>query len=536
MGCGASSTSQDDATPQDSRVTSSWNSQSLAAMKVSSCVPNESELERVTSLMVSRAEAIKMFRIMDTDNSGMLSPHELVAAFKELDLYRSDEQMAKLIEECDKGCDGLIDQDEFLSASQSVRGFAEMLSDAGALRRMALFQKHEGPLLPDRVLVNMLKAGGSVIMLRDNEGNVYKEMNSKAELQYYTDVMQSRKYFLQYLVRERLIPGCKLGGHVRRMGEGEIAHLPSNEDGYYTQVLEACEGSKEVIIMENLVQGMSNPAMCDFKIGMDWCGSYEGEPGHPERQKLLSAGEHVDMIQKSKMFSIYKKYKDGKNTDGIKFADMTNEHLGLKTKLKIKEIKGLMKSWKHELRAQDSPVKELKFRCCGMKVVPDEGKSATFDFEPQKSLGKIKLTKPTQNTPQEVTELLQDFCQHDLELASWFIQKLQKLALWLAYNTEYRYYASSICFFYDMNDHTKRDVRWLDFAHAHKILHNDGSSGQFVTKFEDPGKATNEAALLAVNNLIECLAPVVWKHANQSPCAPEVLPPVSMRVGRAMSV
>ena len=148
-----------------------------------------------------------------------------------------------------------------------------------------------------------------------------------------------------------------------------------------------------------------------------------------------------------------------------------------------------------------------------MKCEPPDGLPAAFDYEPQKSMGKIKMTKPADLSPREVTELLQDFCQGDVEMATCFIQKLQKLALWFSYNTEYRYYASSICFFYDMNDHSKRDVRWLDFAHCHRILQNDGvTAGNFATKFEDPGKTTNLSVLAAVNNMIQCIAPVLWKH------------------------
>ena len=136
-----------------------------------------------------------------------------------------------------------------------------------------------------------------------------------------------------------------------------------------------------------------------------------------------------------------------------------------------------------------------------------------FDFEPQASAGCIKLSKPKGLTPKEVAELLQDFCQRDADMAHKFIQKLEHLAMWFGNNTQYRYYASSICFFYDQDDHSKCDVRWLDFAHAHKIE----QSSKPVCKYEDPYGATNESVQQAIHNLIDCLSPVIFKYGAHFP-------------------
>merc|ERR1712227_1014390 len=120
----------------------------------------------------------------------------------------------------------------------------------------------------------------------------------------------------------------------------------------------------------------------------------------------------------------------------------------------IKEIKSLMKAWRQEMNNSESPVKEMKFRCCGMKAVPSEGQTGNFAFEPQKTEGKIDLKKPEGMSPEELTNIIQDFCQGDQDLAKYFIHRIADLLLWSSYNTHYRLYASSVCLFYDMDDHS----------------------------------------------------------------------------------
>lgn len=377
--------------------------------------------------------------------------------------------------------------------------------------------------LPAGVLVNLAKAGGSVIMLKDNKGMIYKEMNNTEELDYYRVLNDAKKdgkapnSFLHYIVHKALVPRCNLEGHVIKLPEEESSLLPPCDGGYYKLVPDkGIEGeTTAVLIMENLVAGMARPAMCDFKVGGGYVGQFLGEPGYSERKKMEEAGEvlnHDEMAVKLKAFH---KYKKGKNTDGVDKKDVTNEHIGLSTKFNFKELKELFKSVKHELNGLESPVAQLKFRCCGMKVDPPEegGKGNLFDYEPQKTDGSIKRSKPEGLSPQQVSELLQDFCQRDAKMALTFIQKLQHLSMWFGANTHYRYYASSVCFFYDQDDHSKCDVRWLDFAHAHQIVNEDGSGPK--NKWEDPGAATNRDVETSLHNLIDCLSPVVWKYSEE---------------------
>jgi len=348
-------------------------------------------------------------------------------------------------------------------------------------------------------------------------------MNDEAELQFYKLVHEAKERgskpdpFLRYLHSERLIPFCKLQGFVRKLSDDECKDYPPNPSGYYIQVgqqrvedgvAEAKEGIIPVLVMENLIQGMEEPASCDFKLGDQYCGTYPGEPGYDEVQKMNKLGEHLTHEEKAAVLDKYKMYKNGKNKDGLKLKDVNNTHIGITTPLSNKDIKPLMKAWRQELNNLESPVKELKFRCCGMRVAPKDG-PGKFIYEPQKSAGKINMTKPVGMTPKQMSELVEDFCQGDDELAKNFIKRIGDLSLWFSNNTHYRFYASSVCLFYDIKDHSKFNVRWLDFAHAHRMLHKDGSD-QYERKNE--GGETNQAVRDALGNLTDCLAPVVWKE------------------------
>lgn len=257
------------------------------------------------------------------------------------------------------------------------------------------------------------------------------------------------------------------------------------------------------------------PQVCDFKLGDQYCGSFPGEPGFNEITKLKQAGEPLysmseedQMTEKARAFKQYKRYKDGKNSDGLNMKDVTNVEVGLKTPMDHKELKALMKAWKQEKNNLESPVRELKFRCCGMKVVSRSEQQLRFKFEPQKSDGVINMTKPQGMTPEVAAEVVQDFVQHDSELAEYFMMEIAKLRLWFAQNSRYRFYASSVCLFYDLEDTKKRDVRWLDFAHAHEIVDETGEHQQ---KHKAEGGATNDSVEIALDNLCDLLAPVVYE-------------------------
>jgi len=198
-----------------------------------------------------------------------------------------------------------------------------------------------------------------------------------------------------------------------------------------------------------------------------------------EVKALRDSGEVLTEDQKHSAFKRYKSYKSGKNTDGISFKQITNVQLGMKTPLTFQQIKPLMKAFRQELNNLESPVKEvtgctycvsvgcqLKFRCCGMKAVPSEGQRLNLKHEPFASSGKISITKPVGMQPEEVACMVEDFCQHDRELANFLcvepalrlilvcsITKLNHLSLWFSNNTHYRFYASSVCMFYDLDDH-----------------------------------------------------------------------------------
>jgi hypothetical protein len=485
-----------------------------------------------TELSHEKIKAI--FDAIDKDGSGAIEEAELGKALEEMGCGRLHVgEIEKLILEVDQNADGKIDIEEFttiVKAFQEADGklngvWGKFLSKVSSHGWMFDNSKDEKiKALPDNVLVNLAKAGGSVVMLKDNKGFIYKEMNDEEELGFYKLVHESKERgakpdpFLRYLHSERLIPFCKLQGFVTKMSDDECARLPPNPSGYYKQVGEARveEGSHDlpegvipVLIMENLIQGMSNPACCDFKLGDQYCGTYPGEPGYEELQILVEAGEELTLAEKSAILDKWKIYKMGTNTDGLEFKNVTNKELGIKTPMTNKQLKAIMKSWRQELNNLESPVQELKFRCCGMKVVPKEGEPpAKFTYEPQKTQGSIDLKKARNMSEQEMAELVEDFVQGDNELARYFVRRLNDLMLWFSNNTHYRFYASSVCLFYDMEDHKKRDMRWLDFAHAHRMMHADGST-QWEMKRN--GGDTNESVRDALSNIVDCLAPVVWR-------------------------
>ena len=54
-----------------------------------------------------------------------------------------------------------------------------------------------------------------------------------------------------------------------------------------------------------------------------------------------------------------------------------------------------------------------------MKAIPQEGQELNFKYEPHHSAGEIHMTKPTGMSPNAVSELIEDFCQGDSELAKY---------------------------------------------------------------------------------------------------------------------
>jgi hypothetical protein len=496
--------------------------------------------KRAASISVEKIREI--FNAIDTDGNGTIDESELGRALEKMGCGRQHVGVIeKLILDVDQNADGKIDFEEFttiVKTFQAAAGddkeeermgvWAQFLSEVSGNHWM-FDNSHDEKIkgLPDNVLVNLAKAGGSVVMLKDNKGFIYKEMNDKAELEFYQLVHEAKKggknpdSFLRYLHSERLIPFCKLQGFVKKMTDEECKGLPPNPSGYYKQVGAASvregtdlhpeleKGVKPVLVMENLIQGMKNPASCDFKLGDQYCGFYPGEPGYDEIQKLVKAGEVLSTEEKAAVLDKWKMYKTGKNTDGLALKNVTNEQLGIKTPMSNKELKSVMKSWRQELNNLEAPVVEMKFRCCGMRVQPKEGDApAKFEYEPQKTQGYINMTKARNMSEQELSQLAEDFCQGDDELARYFIRRLNDLILWFSNNTHYRFYASSVCLFYDIDDHKKRDMRWLDFAHAHRMIHSDGQT-QWERKQE--GGETNESVRDALCNITDCLAPVVWK-------------------------
>jgi len=466
--------------------------------------------------------AIKIFKKVDADNSGEIDIDELDQAFSDLGMSSSRAELLELIAHCDTNGDSHISQDEFITMVREIKTAGNskwkvfMESQATGMMMLDASKRSLYKDLEDNILVNLAKAGGSVVMLRDNKGKIYKEMNDAEELEFYALVHEARKggsqpdVFLRYLNEERLIPQCDLKGYVKKLSDEESAQLPDTQE-YYKLTDEEDPDGVEVIIMENLIQGMNNPASCDFKLGDQYTGSYPGEPGYAQVKMLLDNGEALDYDQKREVFKRFKMYKSGKNKDGVALKEITNEHVGLKTAMTYKDIKPLMKAFRQELNNLESPVKELKFRCCGMKAIPQEGQELNFKYEPHHSAGEIHMTKPTGMSPNAVSELIEDFCQGDSELAKYFIKRLNDLALWFSNNTHYRFYASSVCLFYDLDDHSKRSVRWLDFAHAHKMVHEDGSTHW---ERKNNGGEINNSVLVAINNLVDLLAPIVWNEDN----------------------
>jgi len=472
-------------------------------------------------------QAKEIFNRVDKDKSGEIDLDELEEAFTGLGLCATRTELQDMISECDADGDGLIQEDEFMTMVRKVQSSGsnvwKALLDRASNGMLMLDGSHkeEYDALPENILVNLAKAGGTAVMLRDNKGSIYKEMNDESELEFYTLVHEARKGgkfpdpFLRYLNSERLIPRCELLGHVIKLSEEEEAKLPPNKSGYYKQIDQPQKEpikSVKVIIMENLIAGMDNPAFCDFKLGDQFTGSYPGEPGFDECKKLRDNNELLTITGKERVFKKWKEYKGGKNTDGLTLKQVTNVQLGLRTELTFKEIKPLMKAFRQEINNLESPVKELKFRCCGMKLVPGEGQPVKLRHEPYASQGQISITKPVGMSPAEVADLVEDFCQADIELANYFIHRLNTLSLWFSNNTHYRFYASSVCMFYDMNDHSKRDMRWLDFAHAHKMVHEDGSSNW---ERKNNGGEINVSVHSALGNLCDCLAPVVWQNDDE---------------------
>ncbi len=54
-----------------------------------------------------------------------------------------------------------------------------------------------------------------------------------------------------------------------------------------------------------------------------------------------------------------------------------------------------------------------------MKVIPEEGQTLNLKHEPFKSEGRISITKPVGMAPCFVSAMVEDFCQHDSELANF---------------------------------------------------------------------------------------------------------------------
>jgi hypothetical protein len=65
-----------------------------------------------------------------------------------------------------------------------------------------------------------------------------------------------------------------------------------------------------------------------------------------------------------------------------------------------------------------------------MKVVPSEGKTVNLKHEPFASAGKISITKPVGMTPEHVANMIEDFCQHDSELANFLYVLCYNPAQW----------------------------------------------------------------------------------------------------------
>jgi hypothetical protein len=389
-------------------------------------------------------------------------------------------------------------------------------------------------------------------MLKDSAGMIYKEMNDTAELDFYTLVHESKEggkhpdAFLRYLYSRHMIPHCKLQGWVTEIPEAECVFpkghpkagqkFPPNESGYFKcvegvqtdpndRLKPPKEGLHPVLIMENLIKGMENPASCDFKLGSQFCGSYPGEPGFPEVDKLRKNDEifkgdgAVDDEKLNSVLATWKTWKEGEGErNGVRtpLKECTNADVGLSTPFTFKELKPLMKSLRQYQNNQSSPVKQLKFRCCGMRCRPKKGAPPlTFEHEPYKSAGEIEMKKPHDMSPEEVRKSVEDFCCGDSDLAQFFVHELNELNLWLSCNTHYRFYASSVCLFYDVEDHSKRQVRWLDFAHAHRIMTIDTDGG-----LHDDDRLTSEGGEIArsvrdaVGNLIDLLAPVWWRDVK----------------------
>jgi len=479
-------------------------------------------------------KAKDIFDRIDTDGSGAIDGDELRTAFAQLGIEADADEVQKLLEECDTDGSGKIEENEFINIVRRVQenkeGFGTLIQAfISAADNISMFDNSKDEAikkLPDNVLQNLAKAGGSVIMLKDNKGMIYKEMNDHEELDFYKLVHDSKENgakpdpFLRYLHGERLIPFCKLQGFVRQLTPEECADFPPNNSGYFTQVSEArveegekmVAGTKPVLIMENLIDGYENPCSCDFKLGDQAVGTYPGEPGYEVVKKLREAQDIYSYAEMNEVLSKWKVYKEGKNADGVKLKEVNHTHVGIRTPLVCKEIKLLMKTWRQMINNLESPVTDLKFRCCGMRVRPGEGAPpANFKYGEQAKEGKIDITKPHQMTTKGMSELIEDFCQGDSELAKYFILRINELILWFSNNTHYRFYASSICLFYDYNDHSKRNVRWLDFAHAHRMLHEDGTP-QFERR--NAGGATNESVREALSNVCDCLAPVVWSETG----------------------
>ena len=455
---------------------------------------------------------------MRTDSHNLAHRFPLILLYNNADHVDQD-ALLEMIQEIDQNDDGKVDLDEFLTlVRQAGHGHWTALLEAKSPAMLMLDAKHRSKYktLPDNILVNLAKAGGTAIMLKDNKGFIYKEMVDQAELDFYTLVAESGvggKHpdpFLHYLDNESLIPKCHLLGYVAQLCEDEQAELPECQGGYYKLLDSEFADSIKVIIMENLIDGFENPASCDFKLGNKFTGSFPGEPGYASLRKLERNNEQFDLNGKSKVLKLWKAFKSGKDTS-VPFKQVTNKHIGIQTELNHREAAGVMKAWRQEINNLESPVKELKFRCCGMKLCPEDGMVANIQQEPYKSEGEISITKPVGMSQHEVTALVQDFCQCDSALAAYFVQRLNALALWFSNNTHYRFYASSVCLFYDLNDHSKRAMRWLDFGHAHKMMHEDGSTHW---ERKNQGGEINIAVLQAINNLSDCLAPVVWQEAR----------------------
>ena len=87
-----------------------------------------------------------------------------------------------LLEAADSDAGGRIEKHEFAAMAHSADHpmFSEFIQEAGAQRRALMFSNDKAASsLPEGILINLAKAGGSVIMLKDNQGSIYKEMNNR---------------------------------------------------------------------------------------------------------------------------------------------------------------------------------------------------------------------------------------------------------------------------------------------------------------------------------------------------------------------